>query len=176
MGKHRCKFKGAGLSDHLSPLSGEETKVTKEEEKNMSQVSNEMIKTIRQLVELEKTAEDLYFEIVEAIALIFPRCLKEQLQQLVNGPIWDGNIISKNHRGILFEMGLAMRVCCKGEQGHTGAKYIAYSILKKMKENQRAKEEASGMRPVPTTEELQKILNSESSEPVTINPSGGIEH
>lgn len=142
----------------------------------MSQVSNEVIKTVRQLIELEKVEDDLYFEIVEAIALIFPRCLKEQLQQLVNGPIWDGDIISKNHRGILFEMGLAMRVCCKGEQGHTGAKYIAYSILKKMKEHQRAKEETLGMRPVPTTGELDRLLNSESTEPVEIKPDGTIEH
>lgn len=142
----------------------------------MSQVSIEVIKTVRQLIELEKVESDLYFEIVEAIALIFPRCLKEQLQQLVNGPIWDGDIISKDHRGILFEMGLAMRVCCKGEQGHTGAKYIAYSILKKMKEHQRAKEEASGMRPVPTVEELDKILNSESPESVQVKPDGSVEY
>lgn len=142
----------------------------------MSQVSNGIIKTVRQLIELEKTESDLYFEIVEAVALIFPRCLKEQLQQLVNGPIWDGDIISKNHRGILFEMGLAMRVCCKGEQGYTGARYIAFSILKKMKEHQRAKEETSGMRPVPTEAELDKLLNSESSESVRITPSGQVEH
>lgn len=140
------------------------------------QVQTELISTIRSLVDLErsKAGSDLYFEIVEAIALIFPRCLKEQLQQLVNGPIWDGNIISKNHRGILFEMGLAMRVCCKGEQGHTGAKYIAHSILKKMKEQQIAKQEATGMREVSSVAELESILNSEDDKPVQINPDGSV--
>lgn len=142
----------------------------------MQQVSDDLIKTIRSLVDLErsKAGSDLYFEIVEAIALIFPRCLKEQLKQLVDGPIWDGNIISKNHRGILFEMGIATRVCCKGEQGYTGSKYIGYSILKKMKEQQNAKQEASGMREVASVTELDKILNSESDKPVQIADDGSV--
>lgn len=125
------------------------------------QVQPELITTIRSLVDLEhsKAGNDLYFEISEAIALIFPRCLKEQLQQLVNGPIWDGDIISKNHRGILFEMDLVTRVCCKGEQGYTGARYIAYSVLKKIKEQQ---------------SELESILNSESDKPVRIDPDGNV--
>lgn len=79
-------------------------------------------------------AETGYFDIVAAIALIFPKDLVEQLEQLVNGPVWDGDIISKPNRRRLFDMGLAIRVCCKGEQGYTGAPYIAYSILKKIKE------------------------------------------
>lgn len=140
------------------------------------QVQTELITTLRSLVDLErsKAGSDLYFEIVEAIALIFPRCLKEQLSQLVNGPVWDGDVISKNHRGILFEMGIATRVCCKGEQGYTGSKYIGYSILKKMKELQNAKQEAAGMREVPTAAELDKILNSESDKPVRIDSDGRV--
>lgn len=127
----------------------------------MQRVPDELIKTIRALVDLERTkaGEDLYFEIVEAIALIFPKCIKEQLRQLVNGPVWDGDVMSKGDRGILFEMGVATRVCCKGEQGHTGSKYIGYSILKKMKEHQNAKQEANGMREVvpPAVVESEKI-------------------
>lgn len=142
----------------------------------MQRVPDNLIKTIRSLVDLEASpaGSDLYFEIVEAIALIFPKCIKEQLQQLVNGPIWDGNIISKSDRGILFEMGIATRVCCKGEQGHTGSKYIGYSILKKIKEQQNAKQEATGMREVPCEAELDKILNSEGSKPVQIDSDGNV--
>jgi hypothetical protein len=94
-----------------------------------------VIGTIKNLVEwAEADSGDKYFDIVHAIALIFPAILKEQLRQLVNGPIWDGDVISKADQSVLFEMGLAIRVCCKGEQGYTGAKNTAYSIVKKLTE------------------------------------------
>jgi hypothetical protein len=142
----------------------------------MERVPTDLIKTIRALVDLErsKAGGDLYFEIVEAVALIFPRCIKEQLQQLVSGPVWDGNVICKGDRGILFEMGIATRVCCKGEQGYTGSKYIGYSILKKMKEQQNVKQEVSGMPEVPSEAELEKILNSEDDKPINIAPDGSV--
>lgn len=142
----------------------------------MQRVPDELIKTIRSLVDLEhsKAGSDLYFEIVEAIALIFPKCIKEQLQQLISGPIWDGNIISKGDRGILFEMGIATRVCCKGEQGYTGSKYIGYSVLKKMKEQQNVDQKASGMCEVASVTELDKILNSESGKAVQIDSDGSV--
>lgn len=87
---------------------------------------------IRELVDQARTAEESYFDICKAIALIFPKEIIEQLEQLVNGPVWDGNVISKSDRGVLFDMGLAIRVCCKGEQGYTGATYTAYTILKEI--------------------------------------------
>lgn len=93
---------------------------------------------IKGLVELAESGEDKYFEAVHAIALIFPPNLKEQLRQLVNGPVWDGDVISKSHRGELFDMNIATRVCAKGEQGYTGARYVGYSILKKMVEIEKA--------------------------------------
>ena len=90
---------------------------------------------IKELVEMaEKDDGEHYFEVVHAIALLFPDKLKEQLRQLVNGPIWDGDLICKSSRGELFDMGLAIRVCCRGDQGFTGAKYTAYSIIKKIEE------------------------------------------
>jgi len=73
--------------------------------------------------------------VIKSIALIFPKNLIEQLSQLVNGPVWDGNVINKNDRGTLFQMGLAVRVCCKGGQGYTGATYSAYSIYKELTKN-----------------------------------------
>ena len=93
---------------------------------------------VRHLVDLAGSDDDNYFDVVHAIALIFPKNLIEQLQQLVKGPIWDGDIISKSNRGELFDMGLAIRVCCKGEQGYTGSPYIGYSVVKKLAEIQRA--------------------------------------
>jgi hypothetical protein len=91
-----------------------------------------LYKAIHELVEIGERDADLYFETVHAIALIFPRDLREQLTQLVKGPVWDGDVISKTHRGRLFAMGLAIRVCCKGEPGYTGATYFAFSVLKKL--------------------------------------------
>jgi hypothetical protein len=93
-----------------------------------------LIGAIKTLVGLAESNRVDFFDGVHAIALIFPRYLKVQLSQLVRGPVWDGDVISKSHRGVLFEMDIAIRVCCKGEQGYTGAKYIGYSILNKMNE------------------------------------------
>lgn len=84
---------------------------------------------IRLLIIQAEADDDIYFEYCRAIALIFPNRLIPQLKQLADGPIWDGDIISKSDRGELFDMGIAIRVCCKGEQGYTGAKYIAHTIL-----------------------------------------------
>jgi hypothetical protein len=56
---------------------------------------------------------------------------KECLQQLLfKGPVWDGDIISKSARGDLFQCGLAVRCCFKGEQGYTAATYPAYTIYR----------------------------------------------
>lgn len=50
-------------------------------------------------------------------------------QLLFQGPVWDGNIVSKSARGDLFEYGLAVRCCFLGEQGYTAATYAAYSAF-----------------------------------------------
>ncbi len=89
-------------------------------------------KIIGELVILAETDIHNYFEIAHAIALIFPKELTAQLRQLMDGPIWDGDVISKTHRAALLSMGVATRICCKGSQGYTGAKYIAYTVVKKM--------------------------------------------
>jgi len=85
-------------------------------------------------------SSDNYFEFVSAIALLIPKRLREQLKQLVYGPVWDGDIISKSYRGELFDLNLAVRVCVNGEQGFTGAPYIAYSIVNRWKETESAPE------------------------------------
>lgn len=91
---------------------------------------------IKELVLRANTDCNIYFEYCEAIALILPKRLREQLTQLVNGPVWDGDIISKSNRADLFDLGLAIRVCCKGQQGYTGAPYIAAAIANHWKEKQ----------------------------------------
>lgn len=75
-----------------------------------------------------------YFEFAHIAACLLPKELHEQLSQLVGGPIWDGDIISKTYRNELFSLGLAIRVCYKGEQGFTGATYFAYSVNKIIKD------------------------------------------
>lgn len=58
------------------------------------------------------------------------------------------------------EAGLAIRVCCKGEQGHTGATYIAYSILKKLNQIMASESEQKAPdRSVPT--DLQTLTATE---------------
>ena len=75
-----------------------------------------------------------YFEYAHIAACILDKRLHEQLKQLVNGPIFDGDVVSKALRGELFKLGLATRVCFKGQQGYTGATYFAYSVLKRIEQ------------------------------------------
>jgi hypothetical protein len=56
---------------------------------------------------------------------------REVLKQLLfQGPVWDGNIVSKQARDDLIRYGLAVRCCFMGEQGCTAAAYSAYSVFK----------------------------------------------
>jgi len=49
---------------------------------------------------------------------------KDMLKQLYeNGPVWDGDVISKSARDDLLEMGLASRAIVEGEYGFTVANY-----------------------------------------------------
>lgn len=55
----------------------------------------------------------------------------EQLKQIVEeGPVWDGNVISKHYRNNLQVMGLVMPVVVRNEQGYTGATYLGWNVLK----------------------------------------------
>lgn len=56
--------------------------------------------------------------------------LFEQLSQLViNGPVWDGDVISKSDRNYLFDLKLATRVMLNGEMGYTAANYMGGFVL-----------------------------------------------
>lgn len=84
----------------------------------------------KQLIAIAKQADDGYFDYAAIIARRLPKRLHEQLWQLINGPVWDGDVIDKSDRSELFYYGLAVRVCHKGEPGYTGAPYIAYTVMK----------------------------------------------
>ncbi len=85
---------------------------------------------LKELIARGQRETDAYFHYAHIVACLLEKRLHVQLRQLVNGPVWDGNVISKSDRGELMSLGLAMRVCCKGEQGHTGATYFAFSVMK----------------------------------------------
>ena len=87
-----------------------------------------------ELVKRGSQADEGYFEFAHIVACLLDKHLHEQLQQLINGPVWDGDVISKTHRNELFDLGLAIRVCCQGQQGYTGATYFAYGVMKRIKE------------------------------------------
>ena len=56
---------------------------------------------------------------------------REQLNQLLHqGPVWDGNVISKSARDDLIDFGLATRCCFMGEDGYTAATYPALTVFK----------------------------------------------
>lgn len=89
---------------------------------------------VKALIERGSNADKGYFEYAHLVAVTIDDRLHEQLGQLVNGPVWDGDVISKSDRGELFDLGLAIRVCVKGEQGYTGATDFAYSVWTRMNE------------------------------------------
>ena len=86
---------------------------------------------LKELISRASHQSDGYFEMVHVISCMIDPNDFEQLEQLVNGPIYDGDVISKSARGNLFDLGLAVRVCYKGQQGYTGASYFSYSIVKR---------------------------------------------
>lgn len=56
---------------------------------------------------------------------------REVLRQLLfQGPVGDGNIISKRARDNLISYELACRCCFMGEQGYTAATYPAVVLLR----------------------------------------------
>jgi hypothetical protein len=87
-----------------------------------------------QLVEEARKTDEGYFQYVHLVACRLPKNLHEQLNQIVNGPIWDGDVISKALRDELFDYKLAIRVCCKGSTGYTGATYFAHSVNEAIKQ------------------------------------------
>ena len=88
---------------------------------------------IKQLVDKAHTDDDeLYFSIADSIANKLTPTQAECLEQLVNGPVWDGDLISKSTNSELIHCDLAVRVCCRGEQGFTGSPYIGYTVLKRL--------------------------------------------
>lgn len=71
-----------------------------------------------------------YEEHFPRFARSVPSYTHEVLRQLVNGPVWDGDVISKSYRDDLIDWKLAVRICAKGEQGYTAATYLGFSVLK----------------------------------------------
>lgn len=98
----------------------------------MSKITQADTDFLRELIARGQRATDGYFEFAHIVACLLPHDLHEPLRQLVNGPVWDGDVISKQCRDALLSFGLASRVCCKGEQGFTAATYFGYSVLKKI--------------------------------------------
>ena len=89
---------------------------------------------LKAIIEIGQYADEGYFEFAHIVACMLEKRLHESLEQLVNGPVWDGDVIAKSYRDELIDLGLAIRVCHKGEQGYTGATYFAYSVIKRAKE------------------------------------------
>jgi hypothetical protein len=55
---------------------------------------------------------------------------RDQLVQLLKGPTWDGDVLSKRARDYLIHFGLATRCCKDMEQGYAVATYYGYEIWK----------------------------------------------
>lgn len=75
--------------------------------------------------------DDKYFSYAPIVWDALTPAHREQLNQLLHqGPVWDGNVISKSHRSDLIDWGLATRCCFMGEAGYTAATYTALTVFK----------------------------------------------
>lgn len=85
---------------------------------------------LSQLISHEQGSEE-YQLAAFALNVVMGAAQREQLAQLVRqGPVYDGDLISKSARSDLIEWGLAGRACIKGEQGYTVANYRGWDVLK----------------------------------------------
>ena len=85
---------------------------------------------LKELIARASKAHKGYFHYAHLVVVLLDKHLHESLAQLIGGPVWDGDVISKSCRDELIDLGLALRVCCNGQQGYTGATYLAYSVMK----------------------------------------------
>jgi hypothetical protein len=55
---------------------------------------------------------------------------EEVLNQIVNGPVDDGDVVSKSGKSFLYDYNLCVRVCVNGEHGANAANYRGYKVWK----------------------------------------------
>jgi len=59
------------------------------------------------------------------------KCGHEALYQLhAKGPVWDGDVVSKNDRDVFLDIGACAKVCVKGEQGYNACTYFGRTLLR----------------------------------------------
>ena len=55
----------------------------------------------------------------------------EALYQLhAKGPVWDGDVVSKNDRDVFLGIGACAKVCVQGEQGFNACTYFGRNLLR----------------------------------------------
>lgn len=80
--------------------------------------------------QLRSARDDDFDALLVDIRLALSASHREQLQQLIRqGPVWDGDVISKADRGDLIRWGLAARVIVKGKDGFTAATYRGAHVM-----------------------------------------------
>ena len=92
-----------------------------------------LVEQCRKVIAKYGQCDDEYDVACFALAHALTPTHREVLEQLVmHGPVYDGDIVSKSKRDDLMDLGLAQRVCVKGEQGFTGANYVGWQVHKAM--------------------------------------------
>jgi hypothetical protein len=75
--------------------------------------------------------DERYGQLCDELSKELTAAQVESLGQLVkNGPVWDGDVISKQTRGELLDLRLASRAVIKGEEGYTVANYVGAKVYR----------------------------------------------
>ena len=86
----------------------------------------------RALKNTEAASEEEY-DCVVAVTSLLSKGAKEELKNIVeNGPVWDGDLIGKNSRDVLFECNLARSAVSKGSEGYQTATRLGFLVYKQM--------------------------------------------
>lgn len=90
------------------------------------------IEYLKETINRGSRALDGYSSYKHLVAVLLPKQLREPLEQLRQGPVWDGDLISKSARDALFGLGLAYRCWVKGEDGYNAATDFGGAISKEI--------------------------------------------
>jgi hypothetical protein len=70
-------------------------------------------------------SDERYRSLCLELSCVLTKAQLESLAQLVkDGPVWDGDVVSKATRDELLELKLASRAVVKGQEGYTVANYV----------------------------------------------------
>lgn len=95
-----------------------------------------MLKTAHTMLQTADSTGAEFDMLCFTVWSLLPSEARDTLRALcTNGPLWDGNVPSKNGRDTLINMGFASKAVVKGEHGFQVANYLGWAVYASAAEN-----------------------------------------